>query len=409
MRWIAFFTGLAVCGWVWGSDLAHVEKATVLLAIADKDGEFVGHGTGFLITDQGHFVTNEHVIDGAEKIAVFGVGIPKGVLARVIWADKKLDLAIVKTEEDVSSIGPITLFSRAPPQAIDVYAYGYPGTQFEHMRIFSEVSLEGPPTTTKGIISRTFKGSEKGLLIQHSSEIRRGNSGGPLVNKCGHVVGINTFGWSADEEGQDYFAVSSTELIEKIGSRIPGMGFSDQCDNGIAEGRSSATASEAIVSDIPSDIDSKTFFVAIALLASLAVIVVSIQRSHEKHARVAGVTSVNEPPRTASDGASVLLQLSGFDQYGKPLSLSVTEGSVLEKRGYVLGRSLSFSDLAINHKRLSRAHVWITRDRGQVLAADLNSTNGTYLNGRRLRSFETAQISPGDELRLADIVLAVSK
>ena len=82
---------------------------------------------------------------------------------------------------------------------------------------------------------------------------------------------------------------------------------------------------------------------------------------------------------------------------------------MLERRGYVLGRSMSFSDLAINHQRLSRAHVWITQEKGFVLAADLNSTNGTFLNGKKLRSFETSVIAPGDELRLADIVLAVSR
>ena len=73
------------------------------------------------------------------------------------------------------------------------------------------------------------------------------------------------------------------------------------------------------------------------------------------------------------------------------------------------GVRMRSSDLAINHQRLSRAHVWITRENGVILAADLNSTNGTFLNGRRLQAFEGVAIAPGDELRLADIVLAVSR
>ena len=401
--------GLAVCGAVWGEGLAHVEKATVLLATADKDGEFLGHGTGFLITDQGHFVTNEHVIDGAEQIAAFGVGLPKGVRARVVWADKNLDLAIVKTDEDVSLLQPVTLFSRAAPQAIDVYSYGYPGTQFLHMRTFSEVNLEGPPTTTKGIISRSFDSSENGLLIQHSSEIRGGNSGGPLVNRCGQAVGINTFVGSANEEAKDYFAVSSTELIQKVGSRIPGMMLSDQCGDVSIDERRSEGGLMAVASDKPSDTDTQSLLVAIAFLFSLAVIAINVQRSPTKYTDVGGGRGLIDSPRSVSVGTSALLKLSGFDQHGKPLSLSINEGSVLERRGYVLGRSMSFSDLAINHQRLSRAHVWITQEKGFVLAADLNSTNGTFLNGKKLRSFETSVIAPGDELRLADIVLAVSK
>ena len=74
-----------------------------------------------------------------------------------------------------------------------------------------------------------------------------------------------------------------------------------------------------------------------------------------------------------------------------------------------MGRSREFSDLAVDHQRVSRAHVHFTYENGSVYAADLNSTNGTFLNGIQLSPFKKTRVNPSDELRVADIVLAISR
>jgi len=397
------------------NNLVKVEKATALIVALDEHHELIGHGSGFFITSAGHIATNEHVVKDADSLMVLGGQLPnRGLPAKVIWSDEELDLAVLEVISASKGFVPLSLFSKTAGQAIDVYAFGYPGTQIEYMSDWSlkDAAEIGPPTVSKGIISRNYQSQSIGRLIQHSADIRMGNSGGPLVNLCGHVVGINVALNLIDPEdggGKDNFAVSSTELIDSVGSRISGMVFSHQCDNGTKGEYSPVDTLVAYPSTTPAGTDSQTQLFAFALLISLAVITINVQRSRRKYAHFGRSEDDTNLLSPVSTTPSTLLKLSGFDQLGTPFSLSINDGGVLEERGYILGRSSSFSDLAINHQRLSRAHLWITRERGIILATDLNSTNGTFLNGRKLSAFENAVIAPGDEIRLADIILAVSK
>lgn len=417
IKWLLGVAALSFAVSPWASELSQVESATTLIQVLDQNNKHVGHGSGFLITSEGHIATNDHVVRDAEKLKVFGGQFAKGMPARIVWQDKNLDLAVIKVTDTRQPFAALSLFSTTAEQALDVYAYGYPGTQIEYLSRSEDRGI-GSPTVSKGIISRSYQSKSEGLLIQHSAEIRLGNSGGPLVNPCGQVVGINVAITLIDEDrggGKDNFAVSASELIEKVGSRIPGIVFTGDCGgsslevNPPAASQVSATSEKPIQAQRSTDLNSEMLLIAIAFLVSIVLIIANVQRSRKKYENFGVAEAFYNPPNLVSDEPSALLNLSGFDQHGAPLSLSIHDGSVLSSRGYVLGRSYAFSDLAINHQRLSRAHVWITRENGVILAADLNSTNGTFLNGRRLQAFEGVAIAPGDELRLADIVLAVSR
>lgn len=124
--------------------------------------------------------------------------------------------------------------------------------------------------------------------------------------------------------------------------------------------------------------------------------------------------SIANPIRTETtivedETHQLLVKLSGFDQRGLPFSMEVQDSSILRGRGYVIGRSRNFSDFAVDHERISRAHVHFTYGNGSLYVADLNSANGTFLNGIQLRAFSKTRVNPSDELRLADITLAVSR
>jgi serine protease Do len=137
-------------------------------------------GSGFVIDAQGHIVTNAHVIDGADEINVTlsdGSSHP----ATVIGADKKLDLALLKIEIDVSP--PFVRLGDSDTLQVGewVIAIGNP------------FGLE--QTVTAGIISakgRVIGAGPYDDFIQTDASINPGNSGGPLFNTSGEVVGINT-------------------------------------------------------------------------------------------------------------------------------------------------------------------------------------------------------------------------
>ncbi|MGJ8570699.1 MAG: DegQ family serine endoprotease [Hoeflea sp.] len=138
-------------------------------------------GSGFVIdADEGIIVTNNHVIDGADSIEVnFADG--SKLKAELVGADSKTDLAVLKVE-------PVTPLTEVPLGKSDV------------MRIGDWVMAIGNPfglggTVTVGIISARGRDINSGPydnFIQTDAAINRGNSGGPLFNMNGEVIGINT-------------------------------------------------------------------------------------------------------------------------------------------------------------------------------------------------------------------------
>lgn len=136
-------------------------------------------GTGFLLEKQGVIVTNEHVIRDNNKVVVKGTAIDK-TLARVIFADPKYDLAFLDIGDividgiDVAFVNPEQL-----SEGDKVIAVGHPfGLKY---------------TATEGIVSNK-RHEEDGIhYIQHDAALNPGNSGGPLLNLSGQIIGVNTF------------------------------------------------------------------------------------------------------------------------------------------------------------------------------------------------------------------------
>jgi putative serine protease PepD len=168
------------------------------LVVDGRSGESLG--TGVVVTADGEIVTNAHVVGDAKTVHVRLNGESEPREAAVVIADPGRDLALLRV--DASGLQPAAF---AAPDDVrigdEVLAIGY------------ALDLDGDPTVTLGIVSsldRTLAmdgGALKGL-IQTDAAISSGNSGGPLVNALGQVVGINTL-------------VSSTE----VGSTANGLGF----------------------------------------------------------------------------------------------------------------------------------------------------------------------------------------
>ncbi len=193
---------------------------TVVANITSDDVEGTSIGTGVLVTPDGEIVTNAHVIEGASSINVRLAGEIDSRAATLIASDPLNDLALVKIEG--SGYDAATF---AAPGSIalgqDVVAIGF------------ALDLEGDPTVTRGIVSainRTIQTSDGALdaLIQTDAAISSGNSGGPLVNADGEIVGINTavfrdtMNTAASNVG---FAISADETLRVIDTlrRQPGQ------------------------------------------------------------------------------------------------------------------------------------------------------------------------------------------
>lgn len=172
--------------------------------------EAEGMGSGFIINTDGYILTNYHVIDGANEVTVT-LSDGNEVTASVVNYDSDQDVAMIKINEDIEVPGVVELGdSDALQPGEEVLAIGNP------------LSKELSSTLTKGIVSALNRSieTETGVstnLIQTDTAINSGNSGGPLINTKGEVIGINTLKASDGAEGIG-FAIPINDVKVKIDS-----------------------------------------------------------------------------------------------------------------------------------------------------------------------------------------------
>jgi serine protease Do len=138
-------------------------------------------GSGFVIDPTGYIVTNNHVIEGADEITAIFTDGSKLKVVQVVGRDVKTDLALLKVEP----VKPLTSVSFGDSVKMRVGDWV--------MAIGNPFGLGG--TVTVGVISATRRDINSGLydeFLQTDAAINRGNSGGPLFNMAGQVIGVNT-------------------------------------------------------------------------------------------------------------------------------------------------------------------------------------------------------------------------
>jgi putative serine protease PepD len=162
---------------------AVISPSVVTIDTVATDGEAIG--TGIIVSTDGEVVTNAHVVENEKEVRVILNGETEPRKATVLARDAGNDLALVKIV-GVTGLTPATFADPASLAVGDpVVAVGY------------ALDLDGGASVTSGIISalnRTMQNEDGALnrLIQTDAAISSGNSGGPLINMDGHVVGVNT-------------------------------------------------------------------------------------------------------------------------------------------------------------------------------------------------------------------------
>lgn len=199
-------------------DIAAAARSVVRVAIVATDGAdayFVGHGSGIAVAPD-KVVTNAHVVEltRQEKNLVIGI-VPsegrKSFGGHVIAYSPGNDLALIQLDEGRLPVS--TFFAGAASDGQHVTAIGYPGTVDRAQGLGLRQMVE-PLDTVKtsgnissGRSSRTFD------TLLHTAPLAAGNSGGPLVDDCGRVLGVNSFGSVSDGNDAEFgFAVSWREI-----------------------------------------------------------------------------------------------------------------------------------------------------------------------------------------------------
>ena len=164
------------------------------ITVYDGNGSALGVATAFVISEDGSIVTNYHVINGASSATVT-IGDATYTVESVLAYDEKIDLAVLKLR-DASSLSYATVCANPVKAGETVYAIG---------------SSRGLTNTySQGIITYADRDVDGVVHVQHDASITNGNSGGPLINIYGEVIGINTFG-ILDSQNLN-FAVFAGEL-----------------------------------------------------------------------------------------------------------------------------------------------------------------------------------------------------
>jgi S1-C subfamily serine protease len=187
------------------------EASVVQVNVRSADGRIMpgSMGSGFVYSDDGYIITNNHVIDNAEKVTITFLD-GESYIAQIIGTDSDLDLAVLKVKTGSTYLQPIPIGDSS------------------QLKVGQEIAAIGNPfglsgSMTSGIVSQIGRllpqdsGYSIPDVIQTDAAINPGNSGGPLLNMKGEVVGINTAIQSATGEFTGVgFAVPSNTVKKVI-------------------------------------------------------------------------------------------------------------------------------------------------------------------------------------------------
>jgi S1-C subfamily serine protease len=168
------------------------------------------NGTGFLISNNGYIVTCHHVISDAKTINIRGLNgdFTTTVQARVVAKDSQHDLAILKVDCKLTKQVPFRIDWNALEVGQDVFTLGYPLKS----ELGDEIKL------TNGIVSCSSGYLGNHSMYQVTAPIQPGNSGGPLFDKSGNVVGVMIAKYTAAENAS--YAVK-TNYIKELLDTLP--------------------------------------------------------------------------------------------------------------------------------------------------------------------------------------------
>ena len=178
----------------WKCNPGYEKQGNSCSEIQDDTIYQAGSGSGFATTEEGHILTNHHVIDGCSEVVLFKNG--KSYLTTVVTQDPNNDLAILQSDFKPSKVYSL---SNEVYLSDDIFAAGFPFGR----KISSAITIN------KGIISALMGPGDDISIFQIDADINSGNSGGPIVDRRGNAVGIAVAKLNA-ERAQEELQLGST-------------------------------------------------------------------------------------------------------------------------------------------------------------------------------------------------------
>lgn len=169
-------------------DIVPLYEASAVFIVAEGFYGGAQSGTGIVLDDQGNILTNNHVVEGAGSISIRSPEDGRQIPARIVGRSPCDDLAVIKARDPTPFV-PATLGTGDDIKVgSQVYVVGFPSTPSESF-VETQLSLTG------GLVSKLnaqfeFYGLQN--MIQTDASVNHGNSGGPLIDKMGRVVGVVT-------------------------------------------------------------------------------------------------------------------------------------------------------------------------------------------------------------------------
>lgn len=279
-------------------------------------------GSGFVIKNEPGEVliaTNDHVVSGNPRSISVWVGENELVDAEIVFTTSAKDLCVLRVTDPID-MKPLTLSTEDPQHGAAIYVVGYPGAG--DILSDTQAHTSESVTITDGIISaiRTFtieNGADPVKLLQVNAAINSGNSGGPLFNSEGVVIGVNTYKVNANSQGV-FGSVDISELwglLEQHGIEIP-------------------MQQEVVEEEIPEEkvIPVSIITIAVGTVVTLIVIFVLIKAKKKKAKTLRKFMEAHPNGLGVSEAASLLLpvaiQLRNLHNNGK-LHLQVSPDSIL--------------------------------------------------------------------------------
>ncbi|MDO5112699.1 MAG: trypsin-like peptidase domain-containing protein, partial [Clostridia bacterium] len=352
----------------------------VICVIDDYNGSI---GTGFAVAGENNqaqfFVTNHHVIEGnPEGIYITVTNLEGSIPARVIFSDEVLDLAILYLEEPLASRRPLALLSpSALTKAQEVYCLGFPGLaddfNVEGDRIPSDID---DITITRGSLSNPTYNHGGVDCILTDTIVNPGNSGGPMVDEKGQVVGINTM--VIGDLNNMGVAVSIDYIMEILeANQIPYV-------HGTAGAQEAAPAQEAAQTPLPAEYvpaaaeektrESTALYVSIGMAAVVGVMLIMQNGKGKKSAQAAAPGGSG----AASQGPSQE-PAAGKNQFTVCCERGAQAGKAVHAAGPILiGRNQQRCAMAFppNTPGVSGIHCRLEPVPGGVKLTEMGSTYG---------------------------------
>ena len=443
---------------------SQAEKGVVRVAVFQETAGKItgGHGSGFQITND-LVVTNHHVVkDSGGKTLVVASRISDTAIeildATILHEDQELDFAILKVPG--LSGNNLTLSEASIEKGSQAFAVGFPSSAdmsqsagseqgggedkfielvlapkrgiFENAD--SDVVEYLDPTVSSGeirkLVTRKWdsKTSTKLEVIDHDVNIGNGNSGGPLFDICGRVIGINTQVITDYEINEVKNSSRATELIKFLEQKnISADTTSSPCD--------------------PSDSFSGWWFLAIIVALSVFAVILKLnwkqakksytqftkrrsspaspqgadspdgpiwkngeiidKQSGSKASGAARQLPLDNAPSNSDSNSSLVANwlLVGGDSAG-PIRIGCNQ--IAENGGSLsIGRKNGAADIVISNTSLSKVHATLSLQGDRLQIDDNHSSNGTKINGVRLTPGRPASLKVNDQIALGEVSLTL--